>query len=115
MSPLKPLSDGQRKVLEVLRAGGKRGVTTAELLASPAGSRYSARIGELRAMPGCQIRTECVRAGSYRFTLLSEPSVEGSGGSAKVVSQGAPAPLNGRLFEAEVASDRLGQYDVFDQ
>ncbi len=76
MSPLKPLSDGQRKVLEVLRAAGARGVTTSELLDSPVGSRYSARIGELRKMPGCQIRTECVRAGSYRFTLLSEPSVE---------------------------------------
>ncbi len=85
--PLKPLSDGQRKVLEVLRAAGARGVLTAELLASPAGSRYSARINELRRMPGCQISTECVRAGSYRFTLLSEPIVEGGEGAA--VSQGA--------------------------
>ncbi len=74
MSPLKPMSKGQREVYEILKAAGDRGITTSEFLSSRCGSRYSARILELRAKFGCQISTERLSQGNYRFRLLSAPS-----------------------------------------
>jgi len=49
------------KVLVALRAAGGRGVSTGELLHGGCGSRYGARIAELRGM-GCEISTERIPA-----------------------------------------------------
>lgn len=59
-------------VLRLLRAAGDRGVTTGELLGAGVGSRYGARIGELRA-DGFIITSEREREGEWRYRLLREP------------------------------------------
>jgi hypothetical protein len=58
--------------LQLLRDAGGRGVTTAELIASGVGARYSARVLELREL-GFGITSERVRDGQWRYTLVSEP------------------------------------------
>jgi hypothetical protein len=55
-------------VFNLLYEAGRHGVTTSELLAAGAGSRYGGRIFELRRM-GHEIDTERLRAGAYRYTL----------------------------------------------
>ena len=55
-------------VLQLLRDAGPRGVTTAALLEAGCGSRFGARVQELRKA-GLTIDVERVREGSYRYTL----------------------------------------------
>lgn len=58
--------------LRLLRDAGSKGVTTGQLLTAGVGSRYSARLRELRER-GYVISSECVRPGQWRYTLLREP------------------------------------------
>lgn len=59
-------------VLKLLKGAGARGVTTNELLAAGVGSRYSARVLELRER-GYGITSERIRNGQWRYTLVREP------------------------------------------
>jgi len=61
----------KQTMLAALRAGGSAGVTTAELMRVGCGSRYGARLLELRA-EGFEISSERVRDGSWRYTLIGE-------------------------------------------
>ncbi len=58
----------------LLEQAGERGLTTAELLQAGIGSRYSARIWELREA-GWVIEAHRIRDGSWRYTLLAKPGV----------------------------------------
>lgn len=59
--------------LSLLRAAGPSGVTTAELLQAGVGSRYGARLLELREL-GHTITAEREREGSWRYILDTERS-----------------------------------------
>lgn len=60
-------------VLQLLRAAGPRGVTTAEFLEDgQCGSRFGARVQELRDA-GWSIDARRVRAGSHVYVLVREP------------------------------------------
>lgn len=64
----------RQQVERKLREAGPRGVTTAEFLEDGGcGSRFGARVQELRRL-GLSIEVECVRPGCYRYTLLQEPA-----------------------------------------
>lgn len=72
----------------LLKEAGERGVTTGELLQAGVGSRYGARLLELRE-DGYVIESIRERAGSFRYRLLAtpedlvdQPGVEGGHGSA---------------------------------
>lgn len=88
-------------LLAILEAAGDRGATTAELIQGGVGSRYSARLLELRD-EGYVIHGERVRDGSWRYTLTDSPveldgpiplgPVEGGGpGALGVSGAGTPA------------------------
>lgn len=57
------------KVLALLKLAGEHGVTTAEFLRHGCGSRFGARIQELRD-EGYRIDSERVRDGSSRYRLV---------------------------------------------
>lgn len=78
--PLRPLSPSQRRVYDLLVKAGAKGVTTQDMILLRAGNRFSARLRELRAMPGCVIRSEQIGRSSFRYTLVSVPDVERGGG-----------------------------------
>jgi hypothetical protein len=59
-------------VYQLLRDAGPRGVTTNDLLLAGVGSRYSARILELREV-GYVIESQRLRDGQWRYTLTHEP------------------------------------------
>ncbi len=59
-------------LLNVLEQAGARGVTTAEIIQAGVGSRYGARLLELRER-GYVVEAVRVRDGSYRYTLLGGP------------------------------------------
>jgi len=70
-------------LLSLLEAAGSRGVTTAECMSAGVGSRYSARLLELREA-GYTVQSVRERDGSWRYTLLNSPDGEveqGAGGS----------------------------------
>ena len=58
-------------VFQLLRDAGSRGVLTEEFLQAGCGSRFGARVQELRD-DGIAVGVECVRSGSYRYTLLPD-------------------------------------------
>jgi hypothetical protein len=60
--------------LHLLREAGSRGITTAEFLRAGVGSRYSARIMELR-QAGHVIEAERIREGSWRYVLTHDAAV----------------------------------------
>ena len=66
------LTPRQNLFVHLLRAGGRRGVTTSELLAGGVGSRYSSRLLELRKL-GYKITSERERQGQWRYRLVHEP------------------------------------------
>lgn len=59
------------RVLQLLVEAGDRGVTTAEFLEARCGSRFGARVQELRC-EGFVIDVRRVRDGSYQYTLCRE-------------------------------------------
>lgn len=68
------MSATRRELLaKLLRDAGDHGVTTGELLQHGVGSRYSARLMELREQ-GWVVQAERVRDGQWRYILVSEPS-----------------------------------------
>jgi len=93
------------KALRLLRSAGDRGVTTQDFLLAGVGSRYSARIFELRREFGCDIEEQRQRAGSSRYWLREEPpgldqSAPGSAartpreaGGGHPLSLASPGPL----------------------
>lgn len=56
-------------VRDLLEAGGNNGVTTGELLLAGCGTRYGARIKELRD-EGLRIESNQVRPGLWRYRLV---------------------------------------------
>ena len=90
-------------LLHLLRQAGERGVTTSELLQACVGSRYGARLLELRE-EGHTISAERVRDGAWRYTLLDEPPA--------AVAETPPAPDGvPRLFDAPRAKPRNALFD----
>jgi hypothetical protein len=59
-------------VRHLLCEAGQRGVTTAEFLAAGCGSRFGARVQELRRA-GAVIDVERLRQGAYRYVLRDAP------------------------------------------
>jgi hypothetical protein len=94
------------QVLALLRKAGPAGVTTGELLQAGAGSRYGARVLELRAL-GHVIEAKRVRDGSWRYTLTGdvERTVDARPLSPHAIDE--PEPL--ALFEpaAPIAANAL--------
>ncbi len=106
MSPLKGMSDSQARVYKALEAAGDRGITTQEFIQSFAGSRFSARILELRSKFGCQISTERLSANSSRYRLISPPvGVEGGGGVEALALSDARGPS--RQAASSLSADTL--------
>jgi hypothetical protein len=103
--------------LSLLRDAGARGVTTHELLDSGVGSRYSARIRELR-QEGHQITSERIREGSWRYTLESdvgreaEPVPLGAGLSSGGVPSTSPPSDAARLFDPPSRWDEVRERDA---
>jgi hypothetical protein len=109
--------------LSLLRDAGERGVETAEFLNAGVGSRYGARLLELRN-EGHVIEAERIRNGSWKYTLLSEAGI-GAGPSrpslgASVDSGGAlpsgtdtapPKSAAQQLFSPPSRYDRLREMD----
>lgn len=89
------LKPSTAKVLGFLRDAGSRGVTTHELLHGGCGSRYGGRIHELRKL-GYDITAERERQGSYRYTLISEPTASGALGPARSPGRGGNPVSDGR-------------------
>lgn len=84
-------------LLRLLEDAGQKGVTTAEVMQAGVGSRYGARLLELRT-DGYTIRSERERAGSFRYTLLSSLGVEsgaGSGPPSRAVQAHISTPVCG--------------------
>lgn len=115
MPPSLPLKPSAQRVLNRLRRGP---ATTSQLLEAGCGTRYSARILELRNL-GYDIESKRVRQGSFLYTLREDPagsgaaipaSGAGSGGSSTRETDGAPSEL-GRSGPAESPSDSNGPAD----
>jgi len=83
----------RQRVLQLLRDAGPRGVVTAAFLEGGCGSRFGARIQELRD-DGFAIVARPVRPGQYRYVLVAEPEGE-------MTAVAAPLPAG------EMAADRL--------
>lgn len=75
-------------VLQLLRQAGDSGVTTAELLRAGCGSRYGARLLELRKA-GFVITSERVREGQWRYRLTHDA---GTAGEATTANEQGPDP-----------------------
>lgn len=92
-------------VLQLLRDAGPRGVTTAEFLEAGCGSRFGARVQELRDA-GATVDVCRVRDGSYRYTLRSPgprpaPRVEIQAAEpSRLFEPASPAPANALCWEA---------------
>jgi hypothetical protein len=80
----------REQLARLLREAGDRGVTTGELLQAGVGSRYGARIAELREQ-GWQIESARLRDGAWRYTLISRPSSPSWPMAAEVTTE--PAQL----------------------
>lgn len=117
MNAAKPQTGTQRsRVLSLLYAHGKLGATTADFLEARI-PRFSARIEELRKQ-GYEIQTSRERKGSYRYTLVSEPQLDGAPGSH---SSARPAGVNrdpsdkgseaGSLFTPEAPASSSAAFD----
>jgi hypothetical protein len=96
-------------VHRLLLEAGERGVTTAQLMAAGAGSRYGGRIFELRSQ-GLVIETERIREGAYRYTLRRPPEPRpvppvriDSLEVLPLFELAPPAPLNAALTDWEAA------------
>ena len=93
----------------LLRAAGSRGVTTAEILQAGVGSRYGARLLELREA-GWVVAVSREREGSHRYRLVSEPSVPAAG-MEPVTAAAGTEELS--LFDGSVGKPRpRGPYDL---
>jgi hypothetical protein len=75
-------------VLHLLREAGPRGVTTAEFLQAGCGSRFGARVQELRDA-GHVIGSRRVRAGSHVYVLQS----------SRLFESVPPAPTNALCWD----------------
>jgi hypothetical protein len=80
-------------VLRLLREAGPRGVTTDEFLEAGCGSRFGARVQELRDQ-GWTIDARHVRTGSHLYVLARQP----------LALCGVSEPEPERLFEPPSAS-----------
>jgi hypothetical protein len=69
-----PLRSSRALIRHLLEEAGDRGVTTAQLLEAGAGSRYGARIHELRHEDGLNITEKPLRQGSSVYKLVGRPS-----------------------------------------
>lgn len=90
-------------LLSILESAGSRGVTTAECMAAGVGSRYSARLMELRDA-GYVIESVRERDGSWRYTLLNSPDDSERGGREPGFAKPSPSTPSlstdqGSLFE----------------
>jgi Helix-turn-helix domain len=86
-------------VLQLLREAGEHGVTTAQFLEAGCGSRFGARVQELRDA-GWVIDARRVRVGSHVYVLGQEPQAATPASATAVESLQlfeAPAPANALL------------------
>lgn len=90
-------------LLSLLEDAGEVGITTAEILQAGVGSRYGARILELRKA-GHQITSERIRDGAWLYKLDTEVVSVGTGGQ-----RGVEPP--GHLFNLPDAYDDLKRKD----
>lgn len=92
-------------LLAILEAAGDRGVTTGEILQAGVGSRYGARLLELRK-EHYVIEAAREREGSWRYRLLDSPegiAVAGVAGTGRGGCPPAASPQS--LFESPVESE----------
>lgn len=114
--------------LSLLEDAGPQGVTTGEFLQAGVGSRYGARLLELRKQ-GYVITSERIRDGSWRYVLVSDASDVGLGvdagdngvslqpDAATTASVGRPGGVesdgaSGHLFSLPDAYEELRRKDV---
>ena len=94
-------------VLRLLRAAGARGVTTSDLLVAGVGSRYSARLLELRER-GYTITSERERQGQWRYRLIREP---GGAAAEQLEAPAAPASTRRRRRPPATSPAQIGLFD----
>ena len=87
-------------VLQLLREAGPVGVTTAEFLEAGCGSRFGARVQELRDA-GWVVGARRVRAGSHVYVLQQEPRAVPPADVAalQLFEPTAPAPANALCWD----------------
>lgn len=87
--------------LHLLRKAGQRGVTTGDFIRAGVGSRYSARLLELRRL-GHRIESHRIREGSWRYILKPQLDIE-RGGASDPTDESSPAPSPGAetLFDID--------------
>lgn len=114
----KPLQRPTRKALALalLRASGDAGVSTAEFMRAGVGSRYGARLKELRD-EGHHIITTYERQGSHRYFLLTaEPSTSQPNEVPLEESEAAGAGrqhgVGGSLFETEPVNAAVADWEA---
>jgi hypothetical protein len=93
-------------VLSLLREAGDRGVTTGQFIEAGCGSRFGARVQELRNA-GLRIEARPVRAGSHLY-VLQQVSVDADQQSteqqeAERLFEQPPARLNAALADWDLA------------
>lgn len=94
--------------LHLLEEAGERGITTGELMKAGVGSRYGARLLELRA-EGHIIESVRLRDGAWKYTLTSSPPGGVALGRAKGSAGGASPDLTP---PAGTGQDQAGSPDV---
>lgn len=119
--------------LQLLKDAGDDGVTTARFLDEGVGSRYGARIREIRE-EGYEIYAHRLRDGSWRYVLAGDPSPAVPAGSTHIQAEGAhrggglggehraplvtsrmavaPSSSEGRLFELPVPALEMWRVDA---
>jgi hypothetical protein len=83
-------------VHRLLREAAPRGVTTAEFIEAGCGSRFGARVQELRDA-GHLVDSKRLRSGSYLYTLRLPSAVPAEVGAVEppqLFEAAAPAPAN---------------------
>jgi hypothetical protein len=92
------------KVFRLLRDAQPGSVTTHQFIEAGCGSRYSARLFELREL-GCEIVTKRLRQGSASYTLIYAPPGLGSG----TASGGTAAESRGKVAVGGVGSEGIDE------
>jgi hypothetical protein len=91
----------RQHVLQLLSEAGPRGVTTGEFLEAGCGSRFGARVQELRDA-GFVVDSRRLRAGAHVYTLQAVPRAAATSDVAvaeplQLFEAVAPKPLNALL------------------
>jgi hypothetical protein len=102
-------------LLSLLETAGERGVTIGEIMGAGVGSRYGARLLELREQ-GYVVEAKREREGSFRYTLLAtpddlvDPPSETVASINRAATSVALARDTDKLFE--VGESQSSHYDI---